>query len=177
MTIRALLVIVLIFFASATFAQEMPLKDGKIIPATSQWDFLCENYAFTGIAKIQVARSDKSGWLKIDIDTTHPEFFIAGVVYVYLSDHSVVVCTDKGLRTNSNGKATAWYIFSAAEMERLKKNDIESIRFNIRGKSDKFSSQTGNFTAVNKKTYFRLRDNVPQKHPTANAITELYLKP
>ncbi len=152
----------------------MTFKDGKTAAAAAPWRFLCENYALTGHADIQVARADKGGWLKIEVDTTDPSFYIGGVTYVYLEDQTVLVCTDKGMRENINGKAAAWYVFTAAEMERLKKTDIQSIRFNIRGTASKFSSQTGNFTAVNKKRYFNLRGVGPSTYDTAKAITQMY---
>jgi hypothetical protein len=152
----------------------MTLKDGKQTPATPAWDFVCENYAFTGKACIQIAKAEKVGMLKITIDTTDPGFFIGGVVYVYLKDQTALVCTDKRLHENKDGKTWAWYSFSAIEMNKLKTTDIESIRFNIRGNAKKFSSQTGNLTAVNKKSYFSVTNNKPAIYETAAAISALY---
>lgn len=175
MTIKHLFAFCLLLFSPSIFAQEMmTLKDGKQIAATPQWDFICENYALTGTAKIQIAKNDKGGQLKITVATTDAGFFIGGVVYVYLDDQTALVCTDKGIRENKDGQTSAWYTFSVAEMAKLKKTEIQSVRFNIRGASKTFSSQTGNFTAVNKKSYFSLKDNKPATFETAAAIAALY---
>lgn len=159
------------FFCQAQ--QTMEIK-GKSYPATEKWDFICENYALTGTASIQIAKADKGGVLGISVSATDPGFYIGGVVYVYLSDLSVIVCTDKNLRENKDGKITAWYHFSAAEMQKLKATAIESIRFNIRGNTSKFSSQTGNFTAVNKQSYFSTGENQPLRFPTDHQTKALY---
>lgn len=174
MTIKPLLALTLLLFSVAAFPQAMTTKDGKQYPATENWDFICENYALTGTAKIQVARTEKGGLLQITAQTTDPSYFIGGVVYVYLDDNTIIVCTDKNQRLTKDNETTAWYAFSAIEMEKLKKTNIESVRFNIRGNPKKFGSQIGNFTAANKKTYFSIRENKPAQFETASEIGALY---
>jgi len=175
MIVKHLFAFIFLLFSSTFLAQEiMTLKDGRQIPATAQWDFICENYALTGISKIQISKNEKGGLLKITVNTTDPSFFIGGVTYVYLADLTALVCTDKNIRENKDGQMTAWYSFTASEMSKLKTTNIESIRFNIRGAAKKFSSQTGNFTAINKKAYFSVRENKPAKHETASEIAALY---
>lgn len=177
MTHKHLFLFLTFLFANPLFSQDrMSTKDGKSVPASQSWDFLCENYALSGIAKIQVGKTDKGGLLQIAVQTTDASFFIGGVVYVYLEDNKVIVCTDKGLRENKNNVATAWYTFSAAEMNKLKATNIGSIRFSIRGKQSPFSSQTGTFTAVNKKSYFSIRESKPDPYPTAAEIAALSQK-
>lgn len=171
---KQLFVFIVLLCSPVFFAQEMMvLKDGKQVPATPQWEFICENYALTGTASIQIAKTAKGGLLKISVETTNADFFIGGVTYAYLDDQTAIVCTDKGLRENDGNTMTAWYVFSTPEMNKLKTTDIGSVRFNIRGNAKKFSSQTGNFTAVNKKAYFSTKTNKPEQHQTAQAITEL----
>lgn len=162
------------FISVCAFPQQMTDFKGKTYPATETWDFLCENYALTGIAKIQVAPTEKGGLLKISVSTTDASYFIGGVTYIYLEDNTIIVCTDKGMRENKDNVATGWYSFSAVEMNKLKTTTIASIRFNIRGNPKKFTSQIGNFTAVNKKTYFSVRENKPEKYPTTLQISALY---
>ncbi len=172
MNLKHLFVLLLLPFLCQA-QQTMELK-GKSYPATEKWDFICENYALTGTATIQIAKADKGGLLEISTATTDPSFYIGGVAYVYLADQTVMVCTDKNLRENKDGKMTAWYQFSAVEMQKLKTTAIESIRFNIRGNARKFSSQIGNFTAVNKKSYFTTNENKPSHFLTDNQINALY---
>jgi hypothetical protein len=60
-------------------------------------------------------------------------------------------------------------------MKRLKTVEIASIHFNIKGKGQRFNSQLGNFTAVNRKVYFATAfDKSKKSHDTAAAISKLY---
>lgn len=158
------------------FSQEfMVYKGSKPYPATSSWDFICENYALTGITKVQIAKTDKGGTLKLALETTNPQFAIAGIVYVYLLDNTILVCTDKGIRESIGNQIVSYYSFSNVEMNKLKKTDIQSIRFNIKGNQTEFSSQTGNFTAINRKAYFATTfDKTKKSFDTAPIITLLY---
>lgn len=175
MTLKKLFVLLLIGLSFQAFSQEtLVTKDGKTYPATQTWNFICENYALTGKAAFQIAKTDKGGLLKLTVETTDSTFYIGGVVYVYLEDNTVLVCTDKGMRQTADTSVTSFYNFSAIEMNRLKKTNITSIRFNIKGTPKKFSSQVGNFTAVNKKAYFSTSEIKPGTFETASEINSLY---
>lgn len=162
--------------SSAIFGQEiMTLPNTKTYPATSNWDFICENYALTGITKVQVAKTEKGGTLRLAIETTNPKFTIAGTVYVFLADNTVIICTDKGIRETKDNQIISYYNFSPIEMNKLKMTEIQSIHFNIAGKADGFSSQIGNFTAVNRKKYFSTAfDKSKKGYDTVAEITLLY---
>ncbi len=149
----------------------------KSYPAAHSWNFMCDNYILSGVATIQIAKSDKGGYLKIAVATNNPAFAITGNLYVDLKDFTAIICTDKGLRTTDGNQIVSYYSFSQAEMSRLQKVDIESIRFFIKGKSTSFSSQTGYFTAINKKKFFRTTyDSNTKYYETATAVKDLFLK-
>lgn len=165
------------FAASVVFGQETMTVESKSYPASPSWKFMCDNYVLSGIATIQIAKSDKGGFLKIAVVTNNPNFFIAGNIYVDLKDFTAIICTDKGLRTIEGNQIVSYYSFSQAEMSRLQKVDIESIRFCIKGKSTSFSSQTGYFTAINKKKFFHTAyDGNTKYYETAPAVRDLLLK-
>jgi len=154
MNLTQFICIFTLIYSFNTSAQNgMVLQDGKQIPST-HWDFLCERYALSGKANIQIAKTDKGGVLKITADTSAKDFFIGGTAYIYLADFTAIACTDKNLRTRTVATTASYYFLTPTEMLRLQKTDIQSVRFNIRGKTDSFSSQVGNFTALNKKSYF-----------------------
>jgi hypothetical protein len=172
--IRILLCFLLTSFVLSATAQTLTLK-GKTYPATDSWDFICEQYALNGSAKVQIAKTDKGGLLQLSVETANPTNVISGTVYVFLTDHSTITCSDKGIREVKDGQIISYYMFTAAEMNKLKKIEIESIHFNIKGSSQKFNSQLGNFTAVNRKTYFATAfDKSKKSHDTATAISKLY---
>lgn len=170
------LLLLFIALSKTAFGQEiMTYKGSKQYPATASWNFICENYALTGITKVQIAKSDKGGLLKLATQTTDSSFNIEGTVYIYLSDNSIIVCSDKGIRENTGNQIISYYSFSEIEMNKLRKRDIESLRFNIKGNQKKFSSQTGNFTASNEKVSFKT-DNAKTNriYNTAQEISALY---
>lgn len=167
----------LFFIAIASFkaaAQTMNFK-GKSYPATASWDFICENYALTGTANIQIAKTEKGGVLKLSIETTNPTFTLSGMTYVFLTDNTIISCSDKMIREVSASKIISYYFFSPIEMAKLKTTEIQSIHFNIKGNDKGFNSQVGNFTAVNRKSYFSTNfDKSKKTFPTATAISLLY---
>ena len=174
---KKLIVFIICFITSIILGQESMTVQSKSNPATPSWNFMCDHYILSGIATIQIAKSDKGGYLKIAVETNNPAFAITGNLYVDLKDFTAIICTDKGLRATEGNQIVSYYTFSQAEMSRLQKVDIESIRFFINGKSTSFSSQTGYFTAINKKKFFHTTyDSDTKYYETAAAVRELFLK-
>ncbi len=174
MNIRLLLLFLIIGF-SASSQEIMNFKNNTKYKATTNWNFISNNYSLSGEVQVQVAKTENGGLLKLSVATTNAKFIVAGTVYVYLSDNSYISCADKGLFENSDSSLTSYFVFTPAEMSKLKKLNIASIRFNIKGKSDNFSSQTGNFTAINKKSYYTSSyDNSKNNYDTALEIRTLY---
>ena len=166
----------LIFFmVKANAQQTFKTPDGKSYRATNSWNFICERYAFDQTLKAQVAKTDKGGILKLSAKTSNEAFYIGGTVYLFLDNNNVITCTDKNLREHQDNNAIAYYTFSAAEMALLKASPIANIRFSIKGKESSFSSQTGYFTAENKKSYFEGYDkSVRNTFETETEIRSLY---
>ena len=148
-----LITLIALFAFQTTTSQNSPIST-KQYPVTAVWDFICEKYAWGGIAKVQVSKAAKGGTIKLELASTGQNFYIGGKIYVYLSDNNVITCTDKSVRQTTQTGIAAWYSFSASEMVKLSKTNIQSIRFTIKGIPTPFTSQVGNFTAVNKKSYF-----------------------
>lgn len=130
------------------------VKGSKPFPATENYTFICERYALTGEANIQIAKTDKGGILKLSITISNDKMRISGGVYIYFIDGDVIACVDRNVNETTNGKTETYYTFTPAEMIKLKKKNIQSVRFNITGDLSKFGNQNGNYTAVNKKNYF-----------------------
>lgn len=140
------------FFASAQ--ETMIAKDGKEYSATTTWNFLCKDYAYTGILDVQIAKAEKGGLLKLGITVSNETFYIGDTVYIILEDGSYITCIDKGLREIKDKKTIAYYLLTVAEMNKLKALPLTDVRFRIKGNEDTFSSKTGYFTARNKKSGF-----------------------
>ena len=163
--------------SSILCAQETMTVSSKIYPATPTWNFICENYAYSGLTQIQIAQTEKGGILKITVETTDTSYAISGNVYVDLADMSAIVCTDKNKRETHENKTISYYSLTVTEMNRLKKNEIQAVRYCIKGIKNKFSSQTGYFTAINKKRYFATaHDNVMKSYDTVSEMALLHIK-
>lgn len=162
--------------SSMLLGQETMTLQSNSYPSTPIWNFLCDNYVLSGIASIQIAKTEKGGCLKIGIESNNLSFTIAGNLYIDLKDFSAIICKDKAIRSVEGNQIVSYYTLTSAEMIRLQKFDIESIRFFINGKKTTFSSQTGYFTAVNKKKYFHTTyDFTIKQFETALSIRSLFI--
>ena len=167
-------VLLLFFIVLFCNAQESIKYKSNSYSATPNWEFICNSYVLSGAINIQIASTETGGILKLAVNTTDENFIISGNVYVDLKDVSFILCTDKNYREYTNGQAITYYNFTVAEMKRLKTTNIQDIRFNISGKKNTFSNQVGNFTAINKSTYFStIYDNTNKIFETAAAISLL----
>ena len=167
--------LILLLLSTFANAQEtMSVKGSKAYPATQNYTFICEKYAFSGETNVQVAKTEKGGILKLSIATANPEARISGGVYVDLANGDVIACVDKNVKETVDGKTTSYYYFTPAEFIKLKKNDIHAIRFIITGGSKTFGNQTGYFTAFNKTDYFSTAyDKSKKTYDTAKEISVL----
>jgi len=167
----------ILLFLISTFAsaqQTITVKGSTSYPATQEYTFICEKYAFTGEIKVQIAKTEKGGLLKLTVSTSNDKARIAGGVYVDLANADVIACTDKNVKESSDGKTTSYYYFTPAEWLKLKKNDIYAVRFIIVGGPDAFGNQTGHFTAHNKMNYFSTAfDKTKKSYDTAKEISAL----
>ena len=167
-----LLLLLLSTFADAQ--ETMSVKGSKAYQATQNYTFICERYAFSGETNVQIAKTEKGGILKLSIATANAEARISGGVYVDLVNGDVIACVDKNVKETADGKTTSYYYFTPAEMVKLKKADIQDIRFIVTGNSKSFGNQTGYFTAVNKIAYFSTAyDKSKKTFDTAAAISAL----
>ncbi|MBK0368434.1 hypothetical protein [Flavobacterium agrisoli] len=160
-----------LFIYSTSYCQEQIQFKNNIYKATPTWQFICNNYAASGFLKVQITTTKTGGILKIAIPTNNENNRITGNIYVDLKDVSFIVCTDKNENQYLDGETISYYNFTISEMERLKKVNIQDIRFSISGKSEVFGNQTGNFTAINQKDYFKTQYNTESSiFETATAI-------
>ncbi|SFE06443.1 hypothetical protein [Flavobacterium phragmitis] len=174
MNLKLSLLLLLFISTFAKAQQTISVKGSAPFPATQEYTFICEKYAYTGEAKIQIAKTDKGGLLKITIDTANDKARIAGGLYVDLTNADVIACTDKNVKESADGKTTSYYYFTPAEWLKLKKTDIYAVRFIIAGGSNDFGNQTGYFTAYNKMNYFSTAfDKSKKTFDTAKEISVL----
>ncbi|KAF2337153.1 hypothetical protein [Flavobacterium daemonense] len=174
MSFKLSLFLLLLITNFANAQETISVKGSKPYPATKNYTFICEKYAFSGELNVQAAKTEKGGILKLTIATANDQARISGGVYVDLVNGDVIPCVDKNVKESADGKTTAYYYFTPAEMLKLKKTDIQAIRFIITGPSNAFGNQTGYFTALNRNSYFSTAyDNSKKTFDTAKEISVL----
>ncbi len=165
----------LLHYSLSVNAQEkISVNGGTSYIATPVWTFFCEDYAYAGELKVQIAKTDKGGILKLSTSVSNNKLNIGERVYLILKDGSYIYCSDKGTRTNTENETSSFFNLTVAEMNKLKTFSIANIRFKIIGKKTIFSSQTGYFTANNKKQFFDPADKSVNSFETNIAIYSLY---
>lgn len=114
--------------------------------STSTWEFKLNSHYWTGDLEVTVAKKANGGLLMLSIDVPDRSNYLAGTVFVFLEDGSVIKCFDKKIKDNVDNQSLALYFFSQDEIEKLKIQRVERIRFSIK---DSFG-QVDTFTADNK---------------------------
>lgn len=155
-------------------AQTISTPDGKQYPATENWIFDCNSYAYSGKLEVQIGKTDKGGLLQLAVSVSDPSFYIGDNVYLFLADGSVITCTDKGNRAVQNKLAIAYYFLTFNEIKILKNNPIVNVRFRIKGKEQTFSSPTGHFTATNQIRSINIDEKYKIVYDTTEALTNLF---
>lgn len=154
MNLKLYLFFLIVVSTFAKAQQTISIKNSKPYPATEEYTFICEKYAYTGEVYVQIAKTEKGGVLKLSISIPNDKVKISGGVYVDLVNGDVIACVDKNTKETIDSKTISYYYFTPAEFVKLKKTDIQSIRFIVTGNSNSFGNQTGYFTGVNRKNYF-----------------------
>ena len=135
------------------YSQEIINFKGKNYNATPIWNFYCEDYAYSSDLKVQIAKTENGGILKLLIETSSENLFIGDKILIILKDGSLIYCGDKKIYQNFGQEKATYYFLTNLEINKLKIFEIENIRFQIIGKETKFSSKTGYFLASKKVNY------------------------
>jgi hypothetical protein len=174
MKYNLLLLFSLLSFSIANAQDLMTVKSGKQYSATPIWNFICENYAYDSDLEVQIAKTETGGILRLAIAVSNNNLIIAGRTYIILDNGSFIYCSDKGIREYKDGQSIAYYNLSPVETSKLKTNAIENIRFRILGKTNSFSSDSGYFTATNKKQLFDPFDKSSNKLDTKTDVKMIF---
>jgi len=122
--------------------------------STSVWNFLCERYAYSSYLEVQISKTATGGLLTLALESASTTTIFSGTSYLFLHNNTVITCTDKNKRSTEGSKIISYYTLNAAEMKLVQQHRIDYIHFNIKGTTKSFSGQLGNFTALNKRSYF-----------------------
>ncbi|GAB3194110.1 hypothetical protein ABID22_000328 [Pontibacter aydingkolensis] len=164
-------ILLMLILCTIGSAQNFIYKGNNQYQATNSWSFELNGHYWTGDPEFTIAKQPNGGYLMISIDVPFKSNYIGGTVTVFLSDGTIITCTDKGIKDHVNNKSIALYSFTKAEIERLKSNRITRIRFSIKGGME----GTETFTADNRRmTYAYYDSDSKSYYETDIAVSELF---
>lgn len=150
---KQLFLISILLISLTNYSQETLKFKNKTYSASPVWNFYSEEYAYSSKLKVQIAKTENGGILKLSIDTSNENLYIGEKILMVLKDGNLVYCGDKNIRESYGQEKSTYYFLTNLEINQLKKWDIENIRFQIIGKESKFSSKKGYFSASIKQLY------------------------
>lgn len=167
---NSLTIITFVLISLNAMGQNFIYKGDKQYQATNTWTFECENYFWHGDLEVQIAKSTTGGYLRLSVNVPPSGIYsISGPAYIYLTDGSMITCSDKGIKDNVDQQAVALYSFTQAEMDRLKTLDIQKIRFTLKNNvSSPFEKNSNNYTGKNTK-------KEANYYQTSYEVTSLFL--
>ena len=75
---------------------------------------------------------------------------IRGKLIIYLNDGTVITCIDKGINENVDDIAKSVYYLTNEELEKMKKSNIHTVRYELKCSECLFPIYEGNHSASNK---------------------------
>ena len=164
-----------LFIISSSFGQtNMVMKNGKQYPATEPWEFVSNTYVFDSNPKIQIAKTENGGVLKVSVKVSNEKLYVGERVFINLKNNSLIYCIDKGNRIFLDGVASTYFLLNSKEVQLLKNQEIVDIRFKILGKQGAFDSQIGMFTASNVLTVYDIYSPDKKTIDTKTLIKNLF---
>jgi len=174
MKLKATLILLMAVFYqfSLNAQQNYVYKGNEKFIATPTFNFvLNSDYWGSNLLGVTIAKTLTGGYLMLEKETPFEHNYIGGTVTIFLADGTMITCTDKKMKDHVDDKSITLYLFTEAEMERLKTVNISRIRFSIYDQiGDK--SEGKNLTADNKKMFSQYGE--PQTYNTESEVSKLY---
>ena len=129
---RILLIIILVLaFPTYTIAQNFTFIGENSYPSTERF-VLQSNSDKEDIGDLNLvfAKDEETALVFVSSKLTDV-VKIANKLIIYLDDGTVVSCTDRGINDNVDDVATSAYRLTSSEVGRMKKSNINTIRFEI----------------------------------------------
>ncbi len=151
------------------FSQEYLYVGTTKYKSTKAWECTIEGgYPEVGNATLSVAKKSSGAYFIVSVDTHHP---LKGTVMIYLENGDAIKCSDTDMKDQHDGFSIGIYNLSLAEVERMKKSNISSVRVSCYMYSyDMYSFTIKNYYKMD--SYYGEDFNL--RNLTSSEITELF---
>ena len=125
----------LVLTARLGFCQDYIYMNNSKYPSTPTWKFYIKDYVGP-LSELEVCIGKDSigkGLILLASGVEKSDSKIHDSIQLVLSDSSHIFCADIGLKFYDNGKTFAMFDLSSADIEKLKKVNIERISFFLNG--------------------------------------------
>ena len=127
-----ILVIFAITYAIETNGQNLVFIGENSFPSTETFTLLSNSDSdFINDLNLVFAKDGTKGLLVVSsklVSTVR----ISGKLIIYLNDGTVITCFDKGINDNVDDIATSAYYLTNEELAKMKKNNINTVRYEIK---------------------------------------------
>jgi hypothetical protein len=160
--------LILLLLPTYLFSQEYLYVGTNKYKSTKAWECTIEGgYPEFGNATLSVAKKSNGAYFIVSVDTHHP---LKGTVMIYLENGDAIKCSDTEMKDQHDGFSIGIYNLSLAEVEKMKKSNIASVRVScIMYSYDMYSFTIKNYYKM--ESYYG--EDLKLTNLTASDITEL----
>lgn len=146
---RKLYIVIFIFITCNSYSQNLFFVGEKSYPSTSTFILKSNSDDFDWrMLGVSIAKHGDNGLLVLS--TSSHSVLIKGKILVYLDDGTVISCIDRGKYDHVDNKAITIYHLTSEEISKLRKSNINTVRYSLKCGNCSFSTEEGNFSASNK---------------------------
>ena len=144
---KVLIAFILLFHFAVGYSQSLFFMGDKSYPSTGKFSFNSDSY-FDKV-EFLIAKGSGKGFIAISKKISSG-VRIMGKLIIYLDDGTVITCIDRKKYDHVNGIATTVYYLTNEELNKMKRSNINSIRYTVKCATCVYYGGEGNFAETNK---------------------------
>ena len=153
---RIIIILTTVFFALTAQGQNLFHIGQQSFPCTEIFKLQSNSEEFY-INDLNVLFGKDGEKALLIVSTKTMNVLIRGILIVYLDNGMVITLKDNGINDYVNKIASSVYYLTFNDLDKMKKSNINTIRYILEDKNYKDSPFGGNFTASNKEKMYDFR--------------------
>ena len=142
-------IIISLFFTLSAEGQNLFFIGENSYPSTETITFKTNSDYPSYDLEVIFAKQGKLGLIAVSTKTVD-EVIIRGKLIIYLNDGTVIVCNDAQIADYVDKKASSVYYFKTEDLSKMKKSNINTIRYTLEPSNQIVALGEGDFSASNK---------------------------